>query len=749
MRNFIWSLLLFTSAIFTSFSQTNGIEKGTYLSTSKGQKIKLNLLENNKYELVFYSGDYAVKGDSLLFIKNKEVQTSFDLSFKVDKKAKNIKVKFLDPSYYSFYIGTQKGKEEVKYQKLSDIKTKTDPEWTKTILDFEIEKADFLYLVFEDNYNPTSVNKFALPKDVSEITVNYELAVLGDLQIAGFFDRSTNELKISEKSGLNPLVFVNEKEPQPAAKTSKVVPLESLSIPNWTYPGKENTLISEDFGTGIVAVDSVAATTDYTVDSPVYTRYDFKLKVENSLKKAIEATKVTSSKFLVVYTDTKNQSAKTTFDNFVKDQETQTGYNMYDKYNAVYDVYNFYLAGADDKKWLKNNKITNDPSVLVLNGDGNVLAIANSDLTTQQYQFGYYSEFYRQLLRADALISVNNAVKSKKATDTDLIKAFNKAALLETSYEYETAMNVDPNSTEFVITKTALNKKEVTATWKKLIEAHQKDKKADMYLAETIVKEIKNVGFTKQLFNEDRILNDTDFLAIDYLLKHSDEIESNREAFNTKEGELHTLGNVVSEISNALQQNVYVSQNGTSGEINKEKVNSIYKKIIESGKGNFEAYRNYFDYLALVEDKDTSNTTYLREFNTYFNANLAGGNPIEKLDAIYSTLDATSSYSYDGWNAFKDYHSNLCNNAAWTVVLKAQNSNFLKDGIKWSEYSLQVTKNNPYYLDTLAQLYYKDGQKEKAIATQTLAVKYLAVVGEEETANEIKETLVKMQNGTY
>ncbi|SFD27719.1 hypothetical protein [Flavobacterium phragmitis] len=749
MRNFIWSILLFTSAIFTCFSQTKDIEKGTYLSTNKGQKIKLNLLDDNKYELVFYSGDYIVKGDSLLFAKNTEAQTSFDLSFKVDKKAKNIKVKFLDPSYYSFYIGTQKGKEEVKYQRLSDIKSKVDPDWAKTDLEFEIEKADFLYLVYEEYGGKSSINKYALPKDVSEVTINYELAVLGDLQIAGFFDRSTNELKISEKSGLNPLVFINEKDPQPAKKTAKVLPLESLSVANWTYPGKENTLLSDDFGTGLVATDSVATAADYAVPPPAYTRYDFKLKIENSLKKAIDATKGSSNKFLVVYADSNTKSAKESFDAIVKEQETQTGYNMYDKYVALYDVYNFYLAGADDKKWLKTNKIANDPSVLVLNREGNIIASAKSDLTAQQYQFGYYSEFYRQLLRADALISINNAVKNKKATDADLIKAFNKAALLETSYDYDTAITVDPNSTEFVITKTTLDKKEVNEAWKKIIESHQKDKAVNMYLAETIVKEIKNQGFTKQLFNEDKILSDTDFLAIDYLLKHSEDIESNREAFNSKEGELHTLGNVVSEISNALQQNVYASQDGVTGEINKEKVNSIYKKIIESGKGNFEAYKNYFDYLSMVEDKDTSNTTYLREFNTYFDTNLAGGSPIEKLDAIYSTLDSSSNYSYDGWNAFKDYHSNLCNNAAWTVVTKAQNSSFLKDAIKWSEYSLVVTKNNPYYLDTLAQLYYKDGQKEKAIATQTLAVKYLDANMDGVTATDIKETLAEMQNGTY
>ncbi len=750
MRNFIWSLLLLFSGIFISFSQTKSIEKGTYLSTNKGQKIKLNLLDDNKYELVFYSGGYEVKGDSLLFAKNATAETSFDLSFKVDKKAKNIKVIFKDPAYYSFFIGTQKGKEEVKYQRVSDIKSKIDPEWSKVDLDFEIEKADFLYLVYEEYGGKSNVNKYALPKDVSEITINYELAVLGDLQIAGFYDKHTNELRISEKSGLNPLVFVNEKDPQPVKKTPKVLPLESQTITNWTYPGKD--VSTEDYG---VIVDSAAAVVeaaaiDATNASSTYSKYDFKLKVEDNLKKAIESTKTASNKFLVVVVDSKNKTAKEGFDAFVKEQETQTGYNMYDSYNALYDIYNYYLAGADDKKWLKNNKITSDPSIIILNGEGNQLAVAKSDLAAQQYQFSYYGDFYRRLQRANAFLSINNVLKNKKASDADLIAAFNKAASLESSYDYEGESAVsDPNSAEFVVTKTSLNQKEVTQSWKKLIEAHQKDKNVDMYLVETILKEIKNQGFTKQLFSADRILNDTDFLAIDYVLKHSDEIENIRSGFNTKIGETHNIGNPISEVSDALQQNLYLSQDGASGEINRDKVNSLYKRIIASGKGNFDVYRNYFYYLAQLQENDGSNTTFLKEFNTYFDSTLAGTSPIEKLDIIFSGLDSSSSYSYDGWNSFKDYHSNLCNNAAWTVVENSQNSNFTKDAIKWSEYSLVVTKNNPYYLDTLAQLYYKDGQKQKAIETQTLAVKYLNDYVEGETANQMKEVLTKMQNGTY
>lgn len=754
MRNFTWSFLLLFAGMFVSFSQTNGIEKGTYLSTNKGGKIKLNLLEDNKYELVFYSGGYEIKGDSLVFLKSTNNKVNiFDLSFVKDKKAKKVKIKFLNPSYYSFYIGTQKGSESVQYQKLSDIKSKVDPEWTNADLEFEIDKTDFLYLVYEDYDGKSDVNKYALPKDVSEVTINYDLAVLNDLNLIGSFDQKTKELKISDQYGKDPLVFINEKQEQPI-KVAAIVPVETQIIPKWTYPGKENTLINDDFGSEVV-IDSAAAVVeatplDATIAPPTYTTYDFKLKIENSLKKAIESNKTASNKFLVVVVDNKNKTAKESFDAFVKEQETQTGYNMYDSYNALYDIYNYYLAGADDKKWLKNNKITNDPSLLVLSGNGDLLAVAKSDLTTQQYQFSYYGDFYRKLQRANAFLSVDKVLKNKKASDSDLIAVFNKAALLETSYDYDSdyALN-DPNSTEFVITKTALDQKEVAQTWKKLIEAHQKDKAVNMYLAETIIKEIKNQGFTKQLFSTDRILNDTDFLAIDYLLNHSEDIESNRANFNSKQGELHAVGNVVSEISDALQQNLYLSQDGVSGEMNKEKINSIYKKIIASGKGNFDVYRNYFYYLSQIEEKDGSNITYLREFNMYFDNTLAGPSPIEKLDAIFGGLDSSSSYSYDGWSSFKLYHSDICNNAAWTVVLKPQNSNFIKEAIKWSEYSLLISKNNPYYLDTLAQLYYKDGQTQKAIETQVLAVKYITSDVDEEAANQMKEVLTKMSNGTY
>ena len=732
---------MFFCLIFTSFSQTKSIEKGTYISTNKGQKIKLNLLDNNKYELVFYSGDYKIKEDSVSFFQTEKTENSFNLTFKNDKKAKKVKIKFLDPSYYSFYIGTQNGSEPVQYQKVSDIKTKVDPDWATVDVDFEIDRPDYLYLVSEGYETESKVFKYALPKDASEVTIKYELDVLGDINISGFFDRKTNELMISEQKGKNPIAFLNEKDASPVADI-KVKPIERQSVLNWTYPGKVAE-VKEDYG---VAVDSSVAVVDsaYAVRS-----FDFKFKIENNLKSAIASNKNDKSKFLVVSVDSKNASAKSDFDAFIKDHESQLNDIMYDVYHPEYDLFNYYLAVADDKKWLKTNKIGDSPVLLVLSNNGTILATAKSNLLDKRYQFYYYDELYKKMQRADGLISFNKVIKNKKATDADLILAFNKVATLEIPYDYDET--TDENDTEFKFENTAIDKKEVAKIWKKLIEAHQKDKTPNMYLVETILREIKNQGFSKQFAKDDRVLNDTDFVSIDYLIKHYDAIDAGRLAFNSIENETHLIGALNTEIANALQQNRYVSESEVSGESNQGKVILVYKKLIAAGKGNYECYQNYFTYLADAEDKDGSNTSYLKEFSTYFNANLVSDkeSPIERLDSMFASLDSSSDYSYNGWNSFKEYHSNLCNDAAWMVVLKPANSNFIKSAITWSEYSLKVAKNNPYYLDTLAQLYYKDGQKEKAIETQTLAVKFLNPYMEEETATEIKETLAKMQNGTY
>lgn len=745
MRNFIWTSIALFCVVFCSFSQTKTIEKGTYISTNKGQKIKLNLLEDNKYELVFYTGEYKIKGDSLSFFQKEKAESAFNVVFNKDKKKTDkVKIKFIDPSYYSFYVGTQNGSKPVQYQKITDIRTKVDPEWKEIDVEFEIERADYVYFVYEGYEAESQLSKFALPKDVSEVIVKYELDALGDLNLAGVFDKKTNELKVSEHGGKNPLVFMNEKDVKPETAPSKVLPLENEKIANWTYPGKE-ALVAEDFGT-TVEVDT--ATTAYPAST-----FDFKLKTEKTLKSALAATKTTKSKFLVVSVDNKNPKAKADFDAFVKYTQEQISYSMYNGYDAQYDVFNYYLATADDKKWLKSNKVSNDPSIVVLNGEGDILATAKSNLSDKKAEFSYYDNLYKSLQITDVVNAFNKVQKDKKVSDADLVSAFHKAAVTELPYDYHYAEDSTYTNevTYFKFTKVALDKKQVSQVWKKLIEAHQKDTKPNRYLVETILKEIKNQGFYKNFFNEDRILNDTDFLAIDYLLKHYDAIQEMNSTTEQGEAIPMYLGSLSAEISAALQQNIYISQEGVEGSANQTKIISVYKKLIAAGKGNYDCYKNYFAFLTSDSEKSNDDTTLIKEFDAYYEKYLSAekGNVVQRLDDLYATINPEFEYNYGGWNAFKEYHSNLANTVAWQVTLKPENASYIKAAINWSEYSLVITKNNPYYLDTLAQLYYKDGQKEKAITTQTLAVKFLTAETDEQTAMEIRETLTKMQNGTY
>jgi hypothetical protein len=409
-----------------------------------------------------------------------------------------------------------------------------------------------------------------------------------------------NELILGDKGGKNPLVFQSEKNVNVSGPNSRITPLESLVVPNFTYPGKE-PLLTEDFGTE-VAVDTVATAADWKVDPPIagseLSKIDFKFKIEKNLKDAIAATQKGLNEFLVVYNDSKNPAAKADFDTFIKEQQTTVGYYFYDTYKPEFDRFNFYLTSKSDNKWLKNNKIESDPAIVVLDYDGTVLATAKSKLTDKSYQLNYYDPLCKNLERAHAFYTFKKLIAAKKINDADLILAFNKVAGLEVPYDYDTSY-ADQNPEEFKIDYPKFDKKQVSDTWNSLIVAHQKDAKPNMYLVETILREIKNVGFTKQFFNDEKIINDTDFLAIDYLIKHADAIEAERAEFNNIENEVHSIGNIASEIPNALSQNNYLSVDGevAKGNLNKEKVIAVYKKLISNGKGNYESYKNYFDYL--------------------------------------------------------------------------------------------------------------------------------------------------------
>ena len=81
MKKYSAGLLLFLSAI--SYAQ-NKIEKTTYISNSYGQDIKLNLHENNQYELVVFYGNYEIKNDTLHLNNYHSEGSDFSVAFSSD-----------------------------------------------------------------------------------------------------------------------------------------------------------------------------------------------------------------------------------------------------------------------------------------------------------------------------------------------------------------------------------------------------------------------------------------------------------------------------------------------------------------------------------------------------------------------------------------------------------------------------------------------------------------------------------------
>jgi thiol-disulfide isomerase/thioredoxin len=96
-------------------------------------------------------------------------------------------------------------------------------------------------------------------------------------------------------------------------------------------------------------------------------------------------------------------------------------------------------------------------------------------------------------------------------------------------------------------------------------------------------------------------------------------------------------------------------------------------------------------------------------------------------------------------NEKKNLASSL-NNYAWIVFQKISDVNFLQDALKWSERSLQLTPTNGYYMDTYANLLYKLGRKDEAIAKYEYAVHYFTDVEKGDT-NGFKDSIAKIKAG--
>jgi len=96
-------------------------------------------------------------------------------------------------------------------------------------------------------------------------------------------------------------------------------------------------------------------------------------------------------------------------------------------------------------------------------------------------------------------------------------------------------------------------------------------------------------------------------------------------------------------------------------------------------------------------------------------------------------------------HASRDKYSQALNDVAWGFFEKVTDIKALENALRWSKRSLEIYPDNHYYLDTYANLLYKLGQNEEAIAKETEALR----IGKEAKADTkvYEKTLVKMKAG--
>jgi hypothetical protein len=173
-----------------------------------------------------------------------------------------------------------------------------------------------------------------------------------------------------------------------------------------------------------------------------------------------------------------------------------------------------------------------------------------------------------------------------------------------------------------------------------------------------------------------------------------------------------------------------------------DKVLNYFDKTASISSDNIWVLKNKMIFLK----ENKLDVQYLNTFNTFYKSYIKDDSSIiEQLDKKYNP---DVDYS---WFEYKSSFANDLNTAAWYVVEKVKNTNLdiLSNAIKWSETSLKLEKDNYYYLDTLAQLYYLNGQKDLGILTEQKAIDAALLSSDSTLIEEYKAVLEKMKNGTY
>lgn len=754
-KSILLLLVLVTSSVI---AQQNKPEPGTYVSNAKtGENIKLVIDNDNKFHIAVLTGFVEQENDSIYFRSEFQNQPLFQTEYvKSAAKTKTIKVIFDKANSYSFYgvyLGTQKINEtQIEYKKVNEFLNIDESDFgmqdATEELSAEIEKVAFIYLVKENYRKSSTIEKYEVPDGVTEIKIGVRNDLFGKLNLRGTYNPTSKEMTISE--GKTPLTFVKAKEKPEENKYVK--PIESQEKKYWTYPGKEKDNLL-DF-----EADSTSVEYDDYSETP---KYVFRLKIEKTLNEALKVAQSSPDKLLVVFYDN-GKNAQKEFEKYI--QRYENAVEMYDQYNPEEDKFNFYLAKEADKNALKKSGITEDKSIAFFNSDGVKIYHCKGEM--KGFKFNYYnlSNLNDELQLVNNKAKLDKVITDKKATVPQIEKVLlNIRTNKRNVYDYSAAAVALPekymqedeydaivdtmavevveeegyelpekqNAYQFKSTQDAVN-----ARYKQVLDFYQKSKTLNLDLVKIIVSELSSNGFTSALFEKNnQAAKPTDFQSMDYLFQFYNEIDSLKVGDAEIEDDYYYFENpqlVVNTVSEFLNQPSNVDQ--------KDKVKEYYNKLLLASNQNPKVYRNLISYHKDSKNKSELISTYEHYFGMHTQSNT---NLIEALDANYQLEQGSN------WDAYKMEFASLANDSAWFIVENSQDKTEIQKAIKWSETSLKLEPGSNYYLDTLAQLYYKNGEKEKGIQFEQKAIDAAKTSLDLEQVEIYQAVLDKMKNGTY
>jgi hypothetical protein len=760
-------------------AQSNLPKTGRYQILDQNPATNLHLNQDSTFQIVTLDGKYRIEGNGIKFTSNSSVSSS-DFLMKIEEGQSKDSIDLVLDKMFTYgydhnYIALQSSTDgTIKFENIINlIKKEFGEEYYFLDQDYvvRIPKTANIYVVKHPDDESTRATKFTIPEKASKVYLSISTIDTSSMNLVGKINSEGNLTLFTEEEQ-EIISFVHESNlGQELAKYLSPITMEADSL------GFDIDEIDE-----IESEENEDYYEEYAAETAGYEEQAFTVSRYTSHAEAMEALKSDPKKMLVIFYDPKNKEER--FNKFLSQYENSMNSNMYGEYNSEYDKCIFLyttkpIPGVVEKSNKSRFLMQNNLGAIFYNSVGGI-----KDHENIFYSFDYYdSEFERASINAKA-----NLLAKQKFDPIVILDLFTELHTISTAYNLEpviayseevssddaaqAVVEMIQNENQFLSTHTYLFDTQIinhesltqieipyatlTEIYAQLIAYHRTNKIASFQLSTIIAEELKNEGYSSKIIPSfQKVFTETDYAGIEYLLENELALsdlcaKDQQEREQSEEYSYNFMSDYNCNFSNFLSYLISYQYNYTDS--NSVRANLEILKRMAAKANKYSNMSHYFNIGSQNSEIAPLQPSFYEEYDLFI-TEILNKNPsiIETLDEILDELHAgQSNHQYSQWDDFKYEFATLANNIAWnTVITLSTNLELNQKALNWSIVSNKVAKNNYYFLDTLAQLYYKNGQKELAIAKETEAIELARKNEDEEYALMFEEVLQKMKNGSY